>query len=175
MYLLGNSFYRKCIKLNVLGILWHIFSHHTRQFFVPTQKALQFSMNTYLIFDSPLLIEISAAHALHHYRNNCTYVWTEALYSMVVLLSSIEWTQPLSFRKKTNNWASTVAGVLSSGCPQFFKSGQKEFNKETGWWALQENVAPAVKFSEQGLFLLYLFIEIFLNENNKKILILFLE
>ena len=81
----------------------------------------------------------------------------------------------LSFRKKTNNWASTVAGVLSSGCPQFFKSGQKEFNKETGWWALQENVAPAVKFSEQGLFLLYLFIEIFLNENNKKILILFLE
>ncbi|KAM7444653.1 Cysteine-rich protein 2-binding protein [Porites harrisoni] len=53
-------------------------------------------------------------------------------------------------KKKTNNWASTVAGVLSSGCPQFFKSGQKEFNKETGWWALQENVAPAVKFSEQG-------------------------
>jgi len=43
-----------------------------------------------------------------------------------------------------------VAGVLSSGCPQFFKSGQKEFNKETGWWALQENVAPAVKFNEQG-------------------------
>ncbi|XP_073259585.1 cysteine-rich protein 2-binding protein-like [Porites lutea] len=53
-------------------------------------------------------------------------------------------------KKKTNNWASTVAGVLSSGCPQFFKSGQKEFNKETGWWALQENVAPAVKFREQG-------------------------
>lgn len=81
----------------------------------------------------------------------------------------------LSFRKKTNNWASTVAGVLSSGCPQFFKSGQKEFNKETGWWALQENVAPAVKFSEQGLFLLYLFIAILLNENNKKMLIFFLK
>ena len=67
-----------------------------------------------------------------------------------------------------------MAGVLSSGCPQFFKSGQKEFNKETGWWALQENVAPAVKFNEQGLFLLFLFIAIFPNENNKKMLIFFL-
>ena len=54
-------------------------------------------------------------------------------------------------RKKTGTWYSTVAGVLSSGCPQFFKSGQKEFNKETGWWALQENVAPAIKFAEEGL------------------------
>jgi len=40
---------------------------------------------------------------------------------------------------------------LSSGCPQFFKSGTKEFNKETGWWGLQQNIAPAVKFSEAGL------------------------
>jgi len=39
---------------------------------------------------------------------------------------------------------------LSSGCPRFFKSGQKEFNKETGWWALQENVAPEIKFNEIG-------------------------
>ena len=36
-------------------------SHHTRRFFMLTQKALQFSMKTYLICDSPLLIEISAA------------------------------------------------------------------------------------------------------------------
>jgi len=40
---------------------------------------------------------------------------------------------------------------LSSGCPRFFKSGQKEFNRETGWWALQENVAPAIKLSEGGM------------------------
>ena len=53
-------------------------------------------------------------------------------------------------RKKTTTWPSTVAGILSSGCPRFFKSGQKEFNKETGWWALQENVAPEIKFNEIG-------------------------
>ena len=53
-------------------------------------------------------------------------------------------------RKKTTTWSSTVAGILSSGCPRFFKSGQKEFNKETGWWALQENVAPEIKFNEIG-------------------------
>ena len=57
----------------------------------------------------------------------------------------------LSFRRKTATWCSTVAGILSSGCPQFFKSGTKEFNKETGWWGLQQNIAPAVKFSEAGL------------------------
>ena len=57
----------------------------------------------------------------------------------------------VTFRKKTSTWSSTVAGVLSSGCPQFFKSGQKEFNKETGWWALQENVAPVIKLSEAGM------------------------
>lgn len=55
------------------------------------------------------------------------------------------------YRKKTTTWFSTVAGILSSGCPQYFKSGQKEFNKETGWWALQENVAPVIKFSEAGV------------------------
>ena len=55
------------------------------------------------------------------------------------------------FRKKTATWCSTVAGVLSSGCPQFFKSGQKEFNKEMGWWALMENVSPTVKFGETGI------------------------
>jgi len=53
-------------------------------------------------------------------------------------------------KKKTSTWPSTIAGVLSSGCPRFFKSGQKEFNRETGWWALQENVAPAIKLSEGG-------------------------
>jgi len=57
----------------------------------------------------------------------------------------------LSFRRKTATWCSTVAGILSSGCPQFFKSGTKEFNKETGWWGLQQNIAPAIKFSEAGL------------------------
>ncbi|XP_067027578.1 cysteine-rich protein 2-binding protein-like isoform X4 [Acropora muricata] len=54
-------------------------------------------------------------------------------------------------KKKTTTWPSTVAGILSSGCPRFFKSGQKEFNKETGWWALQENVAPEIKFNEIGI------------------------
>lgn len=33
----------------------------------------------------------------------------------------------------------------------FFKSGQREFNKETGWWALQENVAPEIKLNEIGI------------------------
>ncbi|XP_068676703.1 cysteine-rich protein 2-binding protein-like isoform X2 [Montipora foliosa] len=54
-------------------------------------------------------------------------------------------------KKKTTTWPSTVAGILSSGCPRFFKSGQREFNKETGWWSLQENVAPFIKFSEAGI------------------------
>ncbi|XP_078354545.1 cysteine-rich protein 2-binding protein-like isoform X2 [Oculina patagonica] len=53
-------------------------------------------------------------------------------------------------KKKTATWCSTVAGILSSGCPQFFKSGTKEFNKETGWWALQQNIAPSIKLSEAG-------------------------
>jgi len=56
-----------------------------------------------------------------------------------------------SFRRKTATWCSTVAGILSSGCPQFFKSGTKEFNKEPGWWGLQQTIAPAIKFSEAGL------------------------
>ena len=107
--------------------------------------------------------------ALLCYRNNCVNR-SPVQYGCFAGAKAIQYRVniALSFRKKTNNWASTVAGVLSSGCPQFFKSGQKEFNKETGWWALQDNVAPAVKFSEQGLFLLYLFIAILLNENNKK-------
>jgi len=53
-------------------------------------------------------------------------------------------------RRKTATWCSTVAGILSSGCPQFFKSGTKEFSKEPGWWGLQQTVAPAIKFSEAG-------------------------
>ncbi|KAJ7383028.1 Cysteine-rich protein 2-binding protein [Desmophyllum pertusum] len=36
------------------------------------------------------------------------------------------------------------------GCPQFFKSGSKEFNKEMGWWALQQNIAPSIKLGEAG-------------------------
>ena len=54
-------------------------------------------------------------------------------------------------RKKKNTWNSTVAGILSSGCPEYFKSGQKEFNKETGWWGLQENIAPSVKLTGTGV------------------------
>ncbi|RMX46220.1 hypothetical protein pdam_00023874, partial [Pocillopora damicornis] len=53
-------------------------------------------------------------------------------------------------KKKKNTWNSTVAGILSSGCPEYFKSGQKEFNKETGWWGLQENIAPSVKLTGTG-------------------------
>ena len=33
------------------------------------------------------------------------------------------------------------------GCPQYFRSGQKEF-KEPGWWTLQEKVPPAVKLAD---------------------------
>lgn len=54
-------------------------------------------------------------------------------------------------RKKKNTWNSTVAGILSSGCPEYFKSGQKEFNKETGWWGLQENIAPSIKLTGTGV------------------------
>ena len=42
-----------------------------------------------------------------------------------------------------------MAGTLSVGCPQYFKSGQKEF-KESGWWTLQEKVPPAVKLADVG-------------------------
>lgn len=44
-----------------------------------------------------------------------------------------------------------MAGILSSGCPEYFKSGQKEFNKETGWWGLQENIAPSIKLTGTGV------------------------
>lgn len=61
-------------------------------------------------------------------------------------------------RKKKNTWNSTVAGILSSGCPEYFKSGQKEFNKETGWWGLQENIAPSVKLTGTGVDQVFFFI-----------------
>ena len=45
---------------------------------------------------------------------------------------------------KTNTWHGTVAGVLSVGNKQLFKSGAVEFN-ETGWWSLIENRPPSLK------------------------------
>ena len=42
-----------------------------------------------------------------------------------------------------------MAGTLSVGCPQYFKSGQTEF-KESGWWTLQEKVPPSVKLADVG-------------------------
>lgn len=153
---------------SVAFIYLRLYSHHTRQFFVPTRKALQFSTVWTPIWYGTLQFRDQRGAASFCYKNHSTYVRTEAMYLQYGCFAGAKAIHyrvniALSFRKKTNNWASTVAGVLSSGCPQFFKSGQKEFNKETGWWALQENVAPAVKFNEQGLFLLYLFISIFLN------------
>ena len=38
-------------------------------------------------------------------------------------------------RKKTNLWHGTVAGILSTGCPNYFTSGSKEIG-ESGWWKL---------------------------------------
>ncbi|XP_014774519.1 cysteine-rich protein 2-binding protein [Octopus bimaculoides] len=40
-------------------------------------------------------------------------------------------------RKKTNLWHGTVAGILSTGCPNYFISGSKEIG-ESGWWKLAE-------------------------------------
>ncbi|KAH3849784.1 cysteine-rich protein 2-binding protein-like [Dreissena polymorpha] len=47
-----------------------------------------------------------------------------------------------SHRKKTSLWHGTVAGVLSSGCPNIFLSGAQEL-KETGWWRLAETKPPS--------------------------------
>ncbi|VDH93068.1 Hypothetical predicted protein [Mytilus galloprovincialis] len=44
-------------------------------------------------------------------------------------------------RKKTSLWHGTVAGTLSSGCPQVFTSGAKELG-ENGWWRLTEMKPP---------------------------------
>ena len=46
-------------------------------------------------------------------------------------------------RKKTMTWYGTVAGTLSSNCPQYFKSGAGEL-KEHGWWSLSEVRPPTL-------------------------------
>ncbi|XP_064479381.1 cysteine-rich protein 2-binding protein-like isoform X2 [Ornithodoros turicata] len=45
-------------------------------------------------------------------------------------------------RKKTATFRGTVAGALSSGCPQYFRSGTVEL-KEAGWWTLTEMKPPS--------------------------------
>ncbi|XP_071494380.1 cysteine-rich protein 2-binding protein-like [Diadema antillarum] len=58
---------------------------------------------------------------------------------------SLHWNLIFGAHKiKTNTWHGTVAGVLSVGNKQLFKSGATEFN-ETGWWTLIENRPPSLK------------------------------
>lgn len=45
-------------------------------------------------------------------------------------------------RKRTSSWFSTVAGILSTNCPKYFKNGQKQF-REGGWWTLQDVLPPS--------------------------------
>ncbi|XP_064625142.1 cysteine-rich protein 2-binding protein-like [Lineus longissimus] len=47
-------------------------------------------------------------------------------------------------RKKTTTWHGTVAGTLSSGCPQYFRSGAQEL-KESGWWSAAEVKPPPIE------------------------------
>ena len=54
-------------------------------------------------------------------------------------------------RSRTSTWSSTVAGVLSIHSPKLFKSGQHVF-KESGWWGLQEVVAP---FQDADVYKIY--------------------
>ena len=52
------------------------------------------------------------------------------------------WTTFHADRKRTSSWFSTVAGILSTNCPRYFKNGQKQF-REGGWWTLQEVLPPS--------------------------------
>lgn len=47
-------------------------------------------------------------------------------------------------KKKTSTWHGTIAGTLSAGCPQYFRSGVQEL-KESGWWTLVENKPPSLQ------------------------------
>lgn len=49
-----------------------------------------------------------------------------------------------SHRRQTSLWYGTVAGTLSSGCPEYFLSGAKELG-ESGWWRLSEMKPPTLK------------------------------
>ncbi|XP_030828197.1 cysteine-rich protein 2-binding protein [Strongylocentrotus purpuratus] len=58
---------------------------------------------------------------------------------------SLHWNLIFGAHKiKTTTWHGTVAGVLSVGNKQLFRSGAMEFN-ETGWWTLIENRPPTLK------------------------------
>ncbi|XP_041458829.1 cysteine-rich protein 2-binding protein-like [Lytechinus variegatus] len=58
---------------------------------------------------------------------------------------SLHWNLIFGAHKiKTTTWHGTVAGVLSVGNKQLFRSGATEFN-ETGWWTLIENKPPTLK------------------------------
>ncbi|XP_078656314.1 cysteine-rich protein 2-binding protein-like [Branchiostoma floridae x Branchiostoma belcheri] len=63
--------------------------------------------------------------------------WKEDICSFI----EKNWTLLLGDRKKTSTWWSTVAGVLSVGNHQVFRSGAREFN-EPAWWGLIENKPP---------------------------------
>ncbi|XP_033108160.1 cysteine-rich protein 2-binding protein-like [Anneissia japonica] len=54
------------------------------------------------------------------------------------------WSLIFGSRPKSQTWHGTVAGVLSVGNKQWFRSGAGEFG-ESGWWALVENKPPVIK------------------------------
>ncbi|XP_076309064.1 ada2a-containing complex component 2 isoform X2 [Tachypleus tridentatus] len=47
-------------------------------------------------------------------------------------------------KKKTSTWHGTVAGTLSAGCPQHFRSGISELG-ESGWWTLTNSKPPSLQ------------------------------
>ncbi|XP_022251313.1 cysteine-rich protein 2-binding protein-like, partial [Limulus polyphemus] len=47
-------------------------------------------------------------------------------------------------KKKTSTWHGTVAGTLSAGCPQHFRSGMSELG-ESGWWTLANPKPPSLQ------------------------------
>lgn len=59
------------------------------------------------------------------------------------------WTTFHGERKRTSSWFSTVAGILSSNCPRYFRNGQKQF-REGGWWTLQEVIPPSERVELVG-------------------------
>ncbi|XP_071951986.1 cysteine-rich protein 2-binding protein-like isoform X2 [Antedon mediterranea] len=54
------------------------------------------------------------------------------------------WNLLFGNRPRSQTWHGTVAGVLSVGNKQWFRSGAAEFG-ESGWWALIENKPPVIK------------------------------
>ena len=112
-YVLFTCIYARIIhettKVNPSKTMW--LTHYSGQLFVPTLKAIQHSTNTYPICDSPLWPSQKSR------RNHRSYVWTEALSSMVFAPAHV-WTKPKTFIiKQTTSWRNLFSAKTKAKSP----------------------------------------------------------